>query len=340
MATVPSANFIIDVEAVEEGRKCVVDLLQSLRAYDVMAESSKVVVYDTALPFKQAYHGLVEHDTDSAPLWNHISSSFAGCFSTADVVDFMRTFYTPGTPEAPKGPITTAFNALTVATWREYATTLDPNQLVSPEIHRMCSEKNRLEEAAKAEGGGGGGGGSGGTGKSSPTSPRGARMRLIAVDPEECLFTISRKLRRHRLHSMAVLDVEQNAVVSLLNHRQLLTYLLPRFVDGRRFFDQPLCLLGTGVFDEAVLVVPESASVISVLNVMWEKKISAVPLVNEAGQVTDLYGRKDICFLANDPGFQVLDAPVGEVRKAQVKMVRGACPTLLFCVRRTRKSKI
>lgn len=142
------------------------------------------------------------------------------------------------------------------------------------------------------------------------------------MDPEESLFTISRKLRRHNIHSMPVLDVEQNAVVSVLTHRHLLSYLLPRFVDSRRLFDQPICLLGLGVFDAQVVVVPEGASIISLLNVMWERKISAVPVVNELGQVVDLYGRKDISFLANDPTFMVLDAPVGEVRKAQIKMVR------------------
>jgi len=324
MAAPPHNNLSIDIDVVEEGRKCVVDLLHSLRAYDVMAESCKVLVYDTELPFKQAYHGLVEHDTDGAPLWNNKTSSFAGCFSTTDIVDFMRTFYTSSSPGSPKVALTTAFSQLTVASWREYAMTLRPDQLISPEIHRMLSEKLRLEEVMKSSKGEGMAveGEGGAVVSPPPLSSRVSHMRLIAVDPEESLFTISQKLRRYRIHSMPVLDVEQNAVVSLLSHRQLLSYLLPRFVDSKRYFDQPLCLLGVGVFDEAVLVVPDTASVISVLNVMWEKKVSAVPLVNEAGQVTDLYGRKDINFLANDPGFMVLDAPVGEVRRAQVGMVR------------------
>ncbi len=51
----------IDIEAAEEGRRQVVELMRTLRAYDVMKETSKVLVYDTLLPFKHAYFSLVEY---------------------------------------------------------------------------------------------------------------------------------------------------------------------------------------------------------------------------------------------------------------------------------------
>jgi hypothetical protein len=51
----------IDVEVAEEGRKQVAELMRSLRAYDVMKETNKVIVYDTLLPFKHAYFSLVEY---------------------------------------------------------------------------------------------------------------------------------------------------------------------------------------------------------------------------------------------------------------------------------------
>ena len=51
----------IDVEVAEEGRRQVAELMRSLRAYDVMKETNKVIVYDTQLPFKHAYFSLVEY---------------------------------------------------------------------------------------------------------------------------------------------------------------------------------------------------------------------------------------------------------------------------------------
>jgi CBS domain-containing protein len=130
---------------------------------------------------------------------------------------------------------------------------------------------------------------------------------------------------------MPIIDSEANTVVGVLSHRGILASLLGKFSDARRLFDFPLASLGIGTFSD-VVVVPETASVISVLNVLAERRISSVPLVNEAGQVTDVFLREDVTFLANDPSLLVLDAPVGEVRRAQASMM-GPLPPLLTCDR-------
>lgn len=153
--------------------------------------------------------------------------------------------------------------------------------------------------------------------------------RLISIDPEEDLLSVCSKLRKYRIHHMPVLDAEQAAIICILSHRHLLQHLVNRFADSRRLFDVPLYVLSVGSFDD-VVVVPTSASVISVLNVLAERRISAVPLVNEAGQVVDVYSRDDVTFLAHDPSLMVLDAPVGEVRRAQVGMMGPSTP-LVTC---------
>lgn len=155
---------------------------------------------------------------------------------------------------------------------------------------------------------------------SSKKRKRRLHSRLISIDPEDNLLAVSQKLRKHRIHHMPVLDVDQSAVVAVLSHRHLLQHILNKFTDSRRLFTQPLYSLGVGSFDD-VVVVPETASVISVLNVLAERRISSVPIVNSSGQVIDVYSRDDVAFLANDPTLMVLDAPVGEVRRAQVQMV-------------------
>ena len=79
---------------------------------------------------------------------------------------------------------------------------------------------------------------------------------------------------------------------------------------------------------EEILVVPETASVVSVLHVLAERRVSSVPIVaaDGSGVLLDVYSREDVAFLANDPSLMVLDAPVGDVRRAQISMVRGrAC---------------
>ena len=61
------------------------------------------------------------------------------------------------------------------------------------------------------------------------------------------------------------------------------------------------------------------------LHVLAERRVSSVPIVaaDGSGVLVDIYCREDVAFLANDPSLMVLDAPVGDVRRAQISMVRG-----------------
>ena len=51
----------LSAETAEAGRASVAELMRSIGAYDVMAESSKVVVFDTSIPVRLAFYALVEH---------------------------------------------------------------------------------------------------------------------------------------------------------------------------------------------------------------------------------------------------------------------------------------
>ena len=234
----------------------------------------------------------------------------------SDIIDIMRVFYSPSTTGTS---VAAALSELTISAWRTYASSLEVSgtaQISSPDIRRAGEDMRRASAAVEAAA-------SLGATAVAEAAAALARVhpRLIAIDPEDDLLSVSRKLRRHRLHHMPVLDVEQNAVINILSHRMIFSHIFTHFSDERRLFDHSLFSLGVGSF-ENVVVVPDEASVISVLNVLVERRISAVPVVNATGQVVDVYGREDVGFLANDPSLMVLDAPVGEVRRAQVAMVR------------------
>ncbi len=256
-------------------------------------------------------------DTVCAPLWDSERCAFAGMLTTSDIVDIMRVFYTPGSG----APASAALSDLTIAAWREFAGSKAglSRGLSAPDFRKASTAAVRSATDDARAGGGGDVRMRGASPVNVPPARR-TRARLIAIDPEDDLLTVSIKLSKHRIHHLPVLDVEQSAVIAILSHRHLLQFVAARFADARRLFDVPLYVLGVGSFED-VVVVPTSASVISVLNVLAERHISAVPLVNEAGQVVDVYCRDDVTFVAHDPTLMVLDAPVGEVRRAQVTMV-------------------
>lgn len=50
-----------DLETAALGRALMANFLRSTRTYDILPESSKVVVFDVAVPVKLAFYALVEH---------------------------------------------------------------------------------------------------------------------------------------------------------------------------------------------------------------------------------------------------------------------------------------
>jgi CBS domain-containing protein len=373
-----SSSSYFDVESATIGRAVLADLMRSTRAYDIVPDSNKVVVFDTEIPVRLAFYALLEHDTPCAPLWDSHKNAFIGLMTASDVADIMRVFYSTG---SGSNAAATALSGLTIAGWRAFSSSREglKHTLSSPDLlhyreqmkeqqqqHQqqkqqklaweqreelkstddsvddsMIDEKAGLDLSTRVQGASFGGP----LVATSTVSPgrqefeshvkrkgsKRALSRLISIDPEENLLTLSQKLQKYRVHHIPVLDVEQNSVIAILSHRSLLLNVLKRFTDERALFNHSIFALGIGSFDD-VVVVPATTSVVSVLKVLADHKISSVPIVNEAGQVVDIYSCADVAFLASDPTLQVLDAPVGEVRKAQAAMLGPPMP-LVTCHR-------
>ena len=378
-----SSSSYFDIETATIGRAVLADLMRNTRAYDIVPESNKVVVFDTEIPVRLAFYALLEHDTPCAPLWDSHKNAFIGLMTASDVADIMRVFYSTGSGSSAAA---TALSGLTIAGWRAFSSSREglKHALSSPDLlhyrEQMKEQQQEHQKHAWENRGGDGkmesdgvsetmsnrmtdevtvstmstGGGAGddihfGTRAqflaSSTVSSKyqsidtrlrqkgtkRALSRLISIDPEENLLTLSQKLQKYRVHHIPVLDVEQNSVIAILSHRSLLLNVLKRFTDERVLFNHSIYSLGIGSFDD-VVVVPATTSVVSVLKVLADHKISSVPIINEVGQVVDIYSCADVAFLASDPTLQVLDAPVGEVRKAQAAMLGPPMP-LVTCHR-------
>lgn len=391
------------------GREVIADFLRSSRAYDVVAASGRVLVFDVDVPLRLAFYALVEHDSPCAPLWDSATGQLCGTLTSSDLCDIMRIFHVTGTQATGA-----ALSEFTIAAWRAFAGSEEGLRrgLTTPDLSSRLGSHSNLQELAFAsahtsrvasdsdgeegvEGeaealtatapataaagssasyasrpvpaplstlaaaSGGRAGASGGEsdismvegggevpfeesgrrglplGRHSHTpnpNPNKLLPTLVSIHPEDNLLVVAGKLLAYNIHHMPMVDPEQNAVVAVLSYRTLFTHIADKYTDTRRLFDQPLCTLGIGSYGPDIIIVPESASVISVLHVLAERRISSVPIVtaDESRTLVDLYSREDVAFLANDPSLMVLDAPVGDVRRAQIQMVRDvALPCLL-----------
>jgi len=58
--------------------------------YDLIAQSSKTIVFETTIPFQMAFYALIEHDTAVAPLWDPATHSFTGLMTIADYLRALK----------------------------------------------------------------------------------------------------------------------------------------------------------------------------------------------------------------------------------------------------------
>lgn len=68
----------------DDDRAAVQSIFNSTRCYEMMPSSAKVVVFETAISFQSAFHALVEHETDIAPVRDSVNRTLVAMMSIQD----------------------------------------------------------------------------------------------------------------------------------------------------------------------------------------------------------------------------------------------------------------
>eukprot|EP00227_Mantoniella_beaufortii_P020347 CAMPEP_0197582292 /NCGR_PEP_ID=MMETSP1326-20131121/5548_1 /TAXON_ID=1155430 /ORGANISM="Genus nov. species nov., Strain RCC2288" /LENGTH=305 /DNA_ID=CAMNT_0043146349 /DNA_START=47 /DNA_END=961 /DNA_ORIENTATION=- len=77
-------------DAQDASRARVLEFLQRHTAYELIPESNKVVVLDTKLPMRQAFHACFEQGIMAAPLWDESQQEFVGMLNAGDFIDIVQ----------------------------------------------------------------------------------------------------------------------------------------------------------------------------------------------------------------------------------------------------------
>eukprot|EP00002_Diphylleia_rotans_P031538 TRINITY_DN6553_c0_g2_i8.p1 TRINITY_DN6553_c0_g2~~TRINITY_DN6553_c0_g2_i8.p1 ORF type:complete len:361 (+),score=57.64 TRINITY_DN6553_c0_g2_i8:133-1215(+) len=147
----------------KEQKSFVAEFLRSHTCYELMPESSKLVVFDSQTRLKHAYIALVENEMNCAPLWDAALGQFTGLVSATDFIDLVRQYNNEiGSPRLAQPE---EIERLTLKQIREkYGTRTRPNYLISVDadatlftaceillsrnIHRVCvvdpSDRNNV----------------------------------------------------------------------------------------------------------------------------------------------------------------------------------------------------
>ncbi|XP_039894374.1 5'-AMP-activated protein kinase subunit gamma-1 isoform X1 [Simochromis diagramma] len=147
---------------------------------------------------------------------------------------------------------------------------------------------------------------------------------LISISPEASLFEAIYSLLRYKIHRLPVIDPESGNVLHILTHKRILKFL---HIFGKKppkpaFTKRPIQELGIGTFRN-IATVQQTASLYDALSIFVERRVSALPVVDEQGKVVALYSRFDVINLAAQKTYNNLDMTMQEAVEKRICCVEG-----------------
>ncbi|XP_029386385.1 5'-AMP-activated protein kinase subunit gamma-3b isoform X3 [Echeneis naucrates] len=151
-----------------------------------------------------------------------------------------------------------------------------------------------------------------------------AHNRLISITPDCSLFDAIYSLLKNKIHRLPVIDPVSGNVLHILTHKRILKflYIFGSTIPKPRFLQRQIGEVRIGTFRQ-VATVQESASVYDALSIFVERRVSALPVVNEEGKVVALYSRFDVINLAAQKNYNNLNMTMREAIASRACWVEG-----------------
>ncbi|KFQ69810.1 5'-AMP-activated protein kinase subunit gamma-3, partial [Phaethon lepturus] len=124
---------------------------------------------------------------------------------------------------------------------------------------------------------------------------QGSFKPLVYISPSNSLFDAVYSLIKHKIHRLPVIEPISGNVLHILTHKRILKFLhiFGSTIPKPRFLKKTVQELCVGTFRD-VAVVPETAPIYAALEIFVDRRVSALPVINDAGQVVGLYSRFDV----------------------------------------------
>ncbi|XP_074884745.1 5'-AMP-activated protein kinase subunit gamma-3 isoform X2 [Buteo buteo] len=153
---------------------------------------------------------------------------------------------------------------------------------------------------------------------------QGSFKPLVYISPSNSLFDAVYSLIKHKIHRLPVIEPISGNVLHILTHKRILKFLhiFGSTIPKPRFLKKTVQELCVGTFRD-VAVVPESAPIYTALEIFVDRRVSALPVVNDAGKVVGLYSRFDVIHLAAQKTYNNLDISVREALRQRTVCLEG-----------------
>jgi len=138
------------------------------------------------------------------------------------------------------------------------------------------------------------------------------------LNPMDSLYDAARILLGNRLHRLPLIDISpdgQEMILSVLTQHKILRYLSLTYPASRELRETPR-ELGVGTWSN-IATIKTSTPLIDLLYLFIKRRISALPIVDDAGVLVTVVEKYDILSLAREGSKYNLELGVGEVLKCR-----------------------
>ncbi|KAK7110588.1 hypothetical protein V1264_014433 [Littorina saxatilis] len=139
------------------------------------------------------------------------------------------------------------------------------------------------------------------------------RKPFVFIDPDASLYEAVKALIDNHVHRLPVVDRTTGNAIYILTHKRILRFLHIYLKDLPRpsFMSKTLNELNIGTYKK-VITASKTMRLIEALNLFVDHRISALPVLDENGQLCDIYAKFDVINLAAEKTYNNLDITVAE----------------------------
>ncbi|XP_035284867.1 5'-AMP-activated protein kinase subunit gamma-2-like isoform X4 [Anguilla rostrata] len=147
---------------------------------------------------------------------------------------------------------------------------------------------------------------------------------LVNISPDASVFDAVYSLIKNRIHRLPVIDPVTGNALYILTHKRILKFLQLFVCEMPKpaFMKQTLEELGIGTYSDIAFIHPDTP-IIKALNIFVERRVSALPVVDESGKVVDIYSKFDVINLAAEKTYNNLDITVTQALKHRSQYFEG-----------------
>ncbi|XP_041440305.1 5'-AMP-activated protein kinase subunit gamma-1 isoform X2 [Xenopus laevis] len=134
---------------------------------------------------------------------------------------------------------------------------------------------------------------------------------LVSISPNASLFDAVSSLIKNRIHRLPVISPDSGNTLYILTHKRILKFLklFMSELEKPDFVTKSLKDLHIGTYENIALVRPDTPVYVA-LGIFVQRRVSALPVVDNKGRVVDIYSKFDVINLAAEKTYNNLDITV------------------------------